>query len=149
MGGINMMKVLIGGFVAGLIINLGQFVVHMYLLADASALIMKAMGAPAPEELTGMMIGIFNVLGFATGITMIGVYAAIRPRCGPGIGTAIGAAIIVFLLGELFPALFGMAVGVMGFGQYLPLMISTLVLLLVSGVAGAALYTEDEVGEAA
>ncbi len=147
MGGINMMKVLVGGFVAGLIINLGQFVVHMYLFTEASAAMMEAMGAPS--EPTGMMIAIFNVLGFATGITMIGVYAAIRPRCGPGVGTAIGAAIIVFLLGELFPALFGMAVGVMGFGQYLPLMISTLVLLLVSGVAGAALYTEDEVGEAA
>ncbi len=147
MGGINMMKVLIGGIAAGVVINLGQFVVHMYLLADASAAIMAAMGGPS--EPTGMMIGIFNVLGFATGITMIGVYAAIRPRCGPGIGTAIGAGIIVFILSELIPVMFSVAVGVIGFGEYLPFLIATFVLLCAAAVAGAALYSEDEGGEAA
>ncbi len=147
MGGINMMKVLIGGIAAGVVINLGQFVVHMYLLADASAAIMAAMGGPS--EPTGMMIGIFNVLGFATGLTMIGVYAAIRPRCGPGIGTAIGAGIIVFILSELIPVMFWVAAGVIGFGDYLPFLIATFVMLCAAAVAGAALYSEDEAGEAA
>ncbi len=147
MGGINMMKVLIGGIAAGVVINLGQFVVHMYLRADASAAIMEAMGGPT--EPTGMMIGIFNVLGFATGITMIGVYAAIRPRCGPGIGTAIGAGIIVFILSELIPVMFWIASGVFSFGDYLPFFIATFVLLCAAAAAGAALYSEDEAGEAA
>ncbi len=147
MGGINMMKVLIGGIAAGVVINLGQFVVHMYLLADASVAMMEAMGG-APEP-TGMMIGIFNVLGFAIGITMIGVYAAIRPRCGPGIGTAIGAGIIVFILSELIPVMFWVASGVIGLVAYLPFLITTFVLLCAAAVAGAALYSEDEAGEAA
>ena len=146
MGGINMMKVLIGGIAAGVVINIGQFVVHMYLLAEASAAMMESMGAPEP---TGMMIGIFNVLGFATGITMIGVYAAIRPRCGPGVGTAIGAGIIVFILSELIPVMFWVASGVIGLGDYVPFFIATFVLLCAAAVAGAALYSEDEAGEAA
>ena len=145
MGGINMMKVLVGGFVAGLVINLGQFVVHMYLFAEASAAMMEAMGAPEPA---GRTIAIFNVLGFALGITTIGVYAAIRPRCGPGVGTAIGAGIIVFILNEAIPAGFWIASGIFGFGDYLPFLIASLVLLLAAAVAGAALYTEDEAGEA-
>ncbi|MCH7824529.1 MAG: hypothetical protein IH849_06965 [Acidobacteria bacterium] len=146
MGGINMMKVLVGGVVAGLVINLGQTLVHAFLFAEASAALTESMGAPEPD---GTTIGIFWALGFAIGITMIGVYAAIRPRCGPGVGTAIGAAIIVFVLGELIPSLFWMASGIFGFGQYLPFLISTFVLLCVSAVAGAALYSEDEAGEAA
>jgi len=146
MGGINIMKVLIGGIAAGVVINIGQFVVHMYLLAEASAAMMESMGAPEP---TGMMIGIFNVLGFATGIMMIGVYAAIRPRCGPGVGTAIGAGIIVFILSELIPVMFWVASGVIGLGDYVPFFIATFVLLCAAAVAGATLYSEDEAGEAA
>ena len=119
---------------------------HIFLFAEASAALTAAMGAPEP---TGQVIGIFWALGFAIGITMIGVYAAIRPRCGPGVGTAIGAGIIVFILGELIPSLFYMASGVLDFGQYLRFLISTFVLLCVAAVAGAAVYSEDEGGEAA
>jgi len=141
MGGINMMKVLVGGLVAGLVLNLGQSLVHLFLFAEASAALTQAMGGQEPS---GTTIAIYWVLGFAIGITMIGVYAAIRPRCGPGAGTALGAGIIAFILGELIPTLYLVVGGLFGFGAYLPFLISTFVLLCVSAVAGAALYTEAE-----
>ena len=146
MAGINVTKVLVGGVVAGLIFNLGQTLVHAFLFAEASAALTAAMGGAEP---TTQMLVMFWALGFVIGLTMIGVYAAIRPRCGPGVGTAIGAGTIAFILAELVPSIFLIAAGIMTVGQYVPFMISTFVLLCVSAVAGAALYTEDEGGAAA
>ena len=48
MGGINMMKVLVGGVVAGLVMNLGHTVVHVFLFAEASAALMEKLGVTEP-----------------------------------------------------------------------------------------------------
>jgi hypothetical protein len=74
---------------------------------------------------------------------MISVHAAIRPRCGPGVGTAIGAGIIAFVFAELISSLSLTAFGILDFGAYLPILISKFVLMCLSAVAGAALYSED------
>ncbi len=46
--------------------------------------------------------------------------------------------------GELIPSLFYIASGAFGFGEYLPFLISTLVILMVAAVVGALPYSEDE-----
>ncbi len=141
MAGINMIKLLVGGVVAGLVYNIGQTLIHVVLFAEASAALTETMGAPEP---TGRVIAVFWGLGFIIGITMIGVYAAIRPRCGPGPGTAIGAAIITFILAELVPAGFYIASGILDFGMYLQFMIATFAVLCAAALAGGMLYSEDD-----
>jgi hypothetical protein len=143
MGGINLGKVIVGGGVAGLVINVGQSIVHMFLFAEQSAAMTEAMGLAEPS---GGQIGIYWVLGFVTGLVMIFVYAGFRPRCGAGVNTALLTGGVTFVLAELIPALFYTVSGAFAFGDYLPFLISTLVILLVSSVAGAALYTEGDAG---
>lgn len=74
--------------------------------------------------------------------------AGFRPRFGAGPKTAAIAAGKVFVLAELIPALFWITSGAYGFGEYLPFLISTLVVLVVAGVVGAWPYSEAEGAEA-
>ena len=146
MGGINTGKLLLGGFLAGLVYNCGQSVVHLLVLAEQSAAFTEGMNLPEP---TGWDIGIYWLLGFFIGFVMMFIYAGFRPRFGAGPKTAVIAASKVFVLAELIPALFWITSGAYGFGEYLPFLISTLVILVVAGVVGAWPYSEGEGGEAA
>jgi hypothetical protein len=139
MGAINSGKLLVSGIIAGLVINLGQTVVHLFLLAEQSAALSQSMGQGEP---TGTQIGMYWVLGFAIGMAMMFVYAGFRPRFGAGVNTALVAGATTFVLAELIPMLFFVVSGVVPFGGYLPFMLATLVILLVAAPAGGSLYSE-------
>ncbi len=145
MAGINIGKMVVGGVVAGLVINVGQTIIHVFLFADQSAAILESMGASG--EPTGGQIGMYWLIGFIIGMATIKIYVGFRPRFGAGMGTAIKAGVLAFTLAELVPAIGNSASGLLSFGAYLPFMIGTLVVVVAGGVAGAALYTED--GDAA
>lgn len=140
MAGINMGKVVVGGIVAGLVVNIGQSIVHLFLFADQSAALTASMGLGEP---TGGQIGVYWLLGFIVGMAMIKIYVGFRPRFGAGVGTAIKAAAVVWTLSELVPTLFYTTAGLFDLTDSLLFVISTLVLLIAGAVAGAALYTED------
>ena len=141
MAGINIGKMVVGGVVAGLVINVGETIIHLFLLADQSAALMESMRLAS--EPTGGQIGMYWLLGFIVGMAMIKIYVGFRPRFGAGVGTAMKAAGVVWTLSSLVPALGNSASGLMGLGDYLPFLIGTLVVVAAGGVAGAALYTED------
>lgn len=65
MDGINLVKVIVGGLVAGLVINIGQTIVHVFLFARQSAALTEALNLREP---TGGQIGMFWVLGFVIGL---------------------------------------------------------------------------------
>ena len=88
MCGINMGRVLLGGLLAGLVINIGEYVLNDLLLVEEWAAVSEALSLP-PHE--GSTILWFIIWGFVIGITMVWLYAAIRPRCGAGVKTAICA----------------------------------------------------------
>src|SRR5262245_61078734 len=110
---INWNRVLLGGLVAGLIINVFEGVLNGVILQSEWADAMKALNKTG-DMTTGQIVG-FNIWGFATGIIAVWLYSAIRPRYGAGPKTAAIAALAVWLtayaLGsaapiilELFPA---------------------------------------------
>src|SRR5712692_1656927 len=99
MGKINWTRVILGGLVAGLIINLFEFVLNALLLEKDWANTMTALGKPG--ELPGTAIMLFNVRGFLIGITAVWLYAAIRPRYGAGVKTALCAGSAVWVIGIL------------------------------------------------
>ncbi len=144
MAGINIGKMVVGGIVAGLVINIGQTIIHVFLFADQSAALMESMGLAS--EPTGGQIGMYWLIGFIVGMATIKIYVGFRPRFGAGVGTAIKAGVVAFTLAELVPALGNSASGLLSFGGYLPFMIGTLVLVVGGGVAGAAVYTEGDAG---
>ena len=83
---INWNRVLLGGLLAGLIINASEFVLNGVVLQSDWNAAMKALNKPG--DVTGGQIAGFNLWGFATGIIAVWLYAAIRPRYGAGPKTA-------------------------------------------------------------
>src|SRR5215468_10764988 len=87
MGKINWARVLLGGILAGVIINVFEFVANgAFLAADWEAM-MKVLGRTNFPSSSAAVI--FLIWGFLSGIGAIWLYAAARPRFGPGVKTAV------------------------------------------------------------
>jgi hypothetical protein len=139
MGRINMGRVLVGGLVAGVIINIGEFILNGAILADDWISAMAALNRP---PLAPAMIAWFVLFAFGLGVMLVWVYAAMRPRMGPGVKTAVCAAAAVWGLAILYPNLFTLVVGFLPTGMIVLSVIWGLVETVVAGVAGAWLYKE-------
>jgi len=140
MGKINWQRVILGGLLAGVIIDVSEGVVNGFIFADDWAVVLRELNRPG--DLSMRQIGALNIWGFVTGITTIWLYAAIRPRYGPGPKTAIcaGAAMwfTTYFLGGVFPLV----------SRIFPVrlwVITTLIGLvevMIAALAGASLYKE-------
>jgi len=140
MGKINMGRVILGGIVAGIVMDILSFLVDGVWLAPRWAAGMDALGRS--EFSTNQLIE-FNLLGIVTGIVLIWIYAAIRPRFGAGPMTAIQAAVAVWVIGTLLPNLGFMWIPHL-FSHHLTAYTTAggVVEVLAGALAGAALYSE-------
>jgi hypothetical protein len=82
------------------------------------------------------------VLDFVYGIILVYLYAAIRPRFGPGPGAAVSAGLIVWLLVGLLHTLGEAPLGFLPMRLYVLGTVVGLVLMPLAAVAGARFYTE-------
>ena len=123
----NMSGVIKGGLVAGLLINVSEYVLNMMVI-------------PVPEG-AGGSIGFWVVYAFVMGLLTAYLYALIRPRCGAGPKTGVCAGLLVWALHTLLPAggMWNMGMAPDG----LPLMLAwTGVELALAGVLAGMLYSE-------
>lgn len=97
---INMGRVILGGLLAGLVINISEFLLNTLVLAKPWAEAMKALNREMPMDSGAMTF--FTLLGFALGLIATWLYAAIRPRYGAGPMTAICAGLTVWALASLY-----------------------------------------------
>jgi hypothetical protein len=139
MGKINFGRVLLGGLVAGIIINIGEFLLNEKVLANQMKDYFAAHKFPNPGS-SFMVIAIAATI--VLGIAIVFLYAMIRPRFGPGPKAAIVAALTAWFLVFLYNNVIGAALGfvplnmlAIGFGW-------ALVEYLVAGLVGAWLYKE-------
>ena len=139
MGKINLVRVIGGGLLAGLIINIGEFILNGMILKDRWADALKVRNLPPME---GMVIVYYIGISFAVGLVMLWVYAAILPRLNPGPKTAICAGLATWALAYLIPNAGAVA------GQMLPrrlLFYGTLWGLFelpIAAIIGAWIYKE-------
>ena len=84
--GIRMGRVIGGGVVAGLIVNIGETILNVPLLGAQMEQALRARNLPA---VGGGAIAYFVVMCFLLGIAIVWTYAAVRPRLGPGPKTAV------------------------------------------------------------
>jgi hypothetical protein len=98
MGKINFGRVLLGGLVAGLILNIGEYLLNDKVLAKEMAELFRRCGFPKPGT---NFIVIAVVITFVLGIVIVFGYAAIRPRFGPGPKTAIIAGLLAWFASGL------------------------------------------------
>ena len=139
MGRINLGRVILGGIVAGFLIDISEFFLNGIVLRAQWLALNAAHNIPV----WGMnaLIG-FNLMGLAIGLVAVWTYAAIRPRFGAGPKTAIYAALLVWVtayvlmnvspwLAGMFPlSLVEMLVGV------------GLIEIVIATIVGAWLYKE-------
>ena len=86
MGKINMMKVVVGGLIAGVVLNIIDGVLFGYVLKDQMAAAMTSINRPA---MTNAQIPWFVFLDFVAGVFLVWLYAAVRPRFGAALWLAV------------------------------------------------------------
>jgi hypothetical protein len=142
MGRINWGRVFLGGLLAGVVINVGEFLFHAVLLKDQMAEAMRALGKDPATVMTGSAVVIWNILGFLTGIAAVWLYAAIRPRYGAGAKTAAFAGVGAWFIGRFLGAIGEMNMGVFPQSIILIGLVWGLVEFIVATTAGAWVYKE-------
>lgn len=139
MSNINTGRVVLGGLLAGLVLNIGEVILNDVVL-----------GAQMKEFLTrhnfaepgGSFIAIAVGLTFVMGIVLVLGYACIRTRLGAGPKTAILAGLfawfaVYFYSGIINGVIFGIPVGTMAM-----VVVFGLVEYALAALAGAWVYKE-------
>ena len=139
MSSINLGRVLLGGFVAGIVINVFEYVLNGVVLADQWPGIMSAINRP---PLTFHDIVIFNVMGFVEGVVAVWTYAAIRPRFGVGVKTAVYAGVLTWVTAYVLATVTPVVMGVFPAHLAFVMVAVGLVEIIVATIAGAWLYQE-------
>jgi hypothetical protein len=139
MSRINMKRVVLGGIVAAVIVNVGEGLLGLLFKSDYEAAI-RTLGIR-------MDLGVATLLpiawSFVVGILSIWLYAAIRPRYGPGAGTAVRAALALWAFSTVT---FSIAMASLRIFPARLMAIATawsLVEVIVAVLAGAWLYREE------
>lgn len=140
MGNINWNRVLLGGIVAGLIIDVVEWLLQGVVLGSEWRQAMQEIGRPV-QETAGR--GLFYVvLGLVYGILAACGYASIRPRYGAGPKTALYAGLGVWLLGYFLPTVTWLPMGLFPGRLVIIAVIVGLAEILVATQAAAWLYQE-------
>jgi hypothetical protein len=142
MGRINWGKVFLGGLLAGVVINVGEYLFHAVLFKDQVAEMMRAMGKDPASVMTGNAILIWNIMGFLAGIGAVWVYAAVRPRFGAGAKTAMIAGVAVWFLSRFLGAIGEMNMGMASQKMIMTGLVWGLVEVVIATIAGAWAYRE-------
>jgi len=132
----------LGGLLAGLVINIVEYITNGVVLREAWGQAMQALGKPA--ELSTAAIVIFNIWGFLLGGAAVWLYAAIRTRYGPGPNTAVRAGLVTWAIAVFFPNLGYYPLGLFPARLLMISSVVSLVELVIATLAGAWLYKERE-----
>jgi len=136
MGRINWTRMVLGGILAGIVSTVLEGALGFLMLSEWEAA-MKNMKPPG-----GAVMAAHLLWGFVIGIAAIWLYAAIRPRYGPGAATALRAGFAVWLFVH---ATFSLAATSMDLLPQRIMLISaawSLPATLAATFAGAWLYKE-------
>jgi hypothetical protein len=139
MGGINVTRWLAGGVVAGIVMWVIEGASSMLYMEEMQT-VMEGLGLSMQMTAGSWIMTI--LMSLLTGLVVVFVYAAARPRFGPGPKTAVVVAVVLFVGGMLVQL---MGYGMMGlFPTRLLLFwggIGLVEMILVS-LAGAWVYRE-------
>ena len=139
MGKINYGRAILGGLLAGLVLNIGEYLLNEVVFKQQMEEMFRRMHVTPPG---GSFIAVAVAITFMLGILLIMLYAMIRPRYGAGPKTAICAASVIwfcvyFYCGVLNAALFGLPTSLVIIG-----MVWGFVEYSLAAIAGAWLYRE-------
>lgn len=139
MNTINFGRVVLGGLLAGLVLNIGEFLLNDKVLGTQMKDFMTRHNFAEPSS-SFVMIAVG--LTFVMGIVLVLGYACIRTRLGPGVKTAIIAGLfawfaVYFYNGIINGVLFGIPTNTM-----MMVVVWGLIEYVLAAIAGAWLYKE-------
>ena len=138
----NRQKIVVAGLVAGLVLNVLDFVTYSYIVGAQLASAMDAVNpslSAAMSTSRAMVTGI--VLDFLMGIALVWLYAAMRPRYGAGPRNALMSAFFVWLISAFAYSMFH-TMGMMTMHLWLLMACISFVSLSLAALAGGKLYNE-------
>jgi hypothetical protein len=138
--GLNIRRIILGGFAAGLVSNGFDFVITQIFMANEFASILTRLNVD--EAAAQAWIPLFALADFVWGFLLVFTYAAIRPRFGPGPKTAIIGATMIWLALAI-SVLILVAIGLHTPQSYLKSAALYLISAITSSLVGAALYREN------
>jgi len=139
MAKIDLGRVILGGIVAGIVIDAFEYVLNGIVLAGRWTQLMASIDRP-PIDMHGVIH--FELLGLVQGLAAVWTYAAIRPRFGAGPKTAVYAALLNWVLGYFVADLFPTIMGVIPPDVTLTMLAVGLVEIVAATLVGAWLYKE-------
>jgi hypothetical protein len=143
MSQINAGRVILGGLLAGLVINISETALNLLVVAQAMEDSFRARNLP---PLGGGPIAGFVIFSFFVGVVTVWLYAAIRPRFGPGVKTAAIAGLVVWFFAYLYGAVGMVLMGLFPAKVMTVTTIWGLPEIVIASIAGAWLYTESAIG---
>lgn len=140
MGQINSGRVLLGGLVAGVVINIGEYLLNGVILANYYVEVTTGLGVP---QMSNATIGVYVLLAFVIGLVSVWLYAAVRPRLGPGVGTALKVALAVWFFAYVMQVAGYWGLGIMNTRMAVGVIAWGLVEMTLGITAGAWVYREE------
>jgi hypothetical protein len=140
MGQINRGRLLLGGLVAGLVITFGEYLLNGVILANYYVEVTAGLGVP---QMSNATIGVFVLLSFVIGLVSVWLYAAVRPRLGPGVGTALKIAAAVWFFAYVMQVAGYWGLGIMDSRIALGVIAWGLLEMTLGITAGAWVYREE------
>src|SRR5262245_48921356 len=100
----NLLRVLLAGLLAGLVMNIGEAALHAGVLGEDTATLYKTLNAPlpTPSNTIPLLVG----TTFLMGLTAMWLYAAIYPRFGGKAKTAAIVGVVVWLLSHVWSGVY-------------------------------------------
>lgn len=141
MGKINWTRVLTGGLLAGLVINIAEAASGMIYMDEMKS-ILAAHDLSMSES--ALMMVFWVVYGFILGILAVWLYASIRPRYGAGTKTAVLAGFAFWVIGYFLPIIGWASIGLFSAWMIIYWMISGLIEIVVATLLGAWIYKEED-----
>lgn len=141
MASINAGRVVIGGLLAGVVMNALDMFWNFVVLKDDMMGISQRLGMD-PAAATSFSTAVpWIVVDFVMGLAVVWNYAAIRPRFGPGVSTAILAGIVPFLASGAVVYGFS-SMGLMPMSAFVKGALAAIVTMSLGSIAGAWAYKE-------
>jgi hypothetical protein len=137
---INMSRVVMGGLLAGLVINIGEMLFNGVLFADQMDRVAARLNLQPPG---GEAIVYFVLLAFALGFMAVWLYAAIRARYGAGPTTAVCAGLATWFLAMVYPSVTMGVMGIFPTSLLIYGLLWGLVEVPLATLAGAWIYREE------
>jgi hypothetical protein len=142
MGRINVRKLFIGGLIAGAVISVGDVLLYGVVAKAPMAVAMQRL-PPMTSAWRAAEVPWFIFLDFVAGTFLVWLYAAIRPRFGAGVRTALITGFAGWFLAGLLCNLIQLPNGIMPLGLTIIIIAFVLIEYVLAVAIGATVYTED------